>query len=344
MAGNFPARTAQIGVLAFRPVLHCTKMSDRSTITLRPFSLRHAKSLADGKLPIPVVSEPLRNRIWSTLRNHNEPIYYTTPDNPNWTHNSDVLEQSEISLGRLLGIDQYKDGFRQPADLQNLVLQGPPDRLFDLLEIVYAETPPENRISLQRAINDALVDFVCPWRLSDGMLFRVDSEFLEQDILSRTAQLLGGDQFKGASDEFNIARDKLTDGAVRDAISYASHSFESTLKAATGLTVGDAGTLIAKFIKDGNMDDLPPEKAKAVAKALQGISILRNELGGHGQGAAVLDPSRAYAELAVHLAGSVNQFVIEQYLRKNPPPAPVVVPPATQASFLNDEMDDEIPF
>jgi hypothetical protein len=58
----------------------------------------------------------------------------------------------------------------------------------------------------------------------------------------------------------------------------------------------------------------------------------------------VLDRSRAYAELAVHLVGSVNQFIIEQYLRKNPPPAPVVTPPANQTSFANAEMDDEIPF
>jgi len=318
-------------------------MSERTSITIRPFSLRHAKSLRDGKLPEPVVGDQLRTRLWSTLGNLNEPVYYSTSDNPNWVHNSDLLEQSEISLSRLLGISQYKDGFRQPVDLHDLVLRGSSERLFDLLEIFYAETPPENRLTVQRVVNDAFADFACPWRLSDGMLFRVDSEFLEQDVLSRTAQLLGGDQFKGASDEFNIARDKLTDGAVRDAISYASH-FESTLKAATGLAAGDASTLIAKFIKDGNMDDLPADKAKAVAKALQGVSILRNELGGHGQGAVVLDPSRPYAELAVHLAGSANQFIIEQYLRKNPPPAPTVAQPDGTANFMKDELDDEIPF
>jgi hypothetical protein len=300
--------------------------------------------LRDGKLLKPVVSGRLRARLWSTLGNLNEPIYYSTPDNPNWVHNSDLLDQSEILLSRLLGIGQYKEGIRQPADLHSLISNGSAEHIFDLLEAFYAETPSGKRHTIQRAINDAFADFACPWRLSDGMLFRVDSEFLEQDVLSRTTELLGGDQFKGASDEFNIARDKLTDGAVRDAISYASHSFESTLKAATGLAAGDASTLIAQFIKDGNMDDLPADKAKAVAKSLQGVSILRNELGGHGQGAVVLDPSRAYAELAVHLAGSANQFIIEQYLRKNPPPAPAVARPDDQANFLKDEIDDEIPF
>jgi hypothetical protein len=54
-------------------------MSERPPTTLRPFSLRHAKSLRDGKLPVPAVSEPLRNRLWSTLRDHNEPVYGLTP-------------------------------------------------------------------------------------------------------------------------------------------------------------------------------------------------------------------------------------------------------------------------
>ncbi|NIK87560.1 hypothetical protein FHS83_000878 [Rhizomicrobium palustre] len=321
-------------------------MSDRPLISLRPFSLRHAKSLSDGRLTPPAIPENLRHRLWSTLRAFNEPVYYSTDDNPNWVHNSTILEQAEASYSRLLGKDSYRDGFREPLDLQQVVIAGPGPDVLDLLEIVEAEQDDDHLSLYQRAINDAFTDFGCPWRLSDGAFFKIDSEFLDGEVLERTVQLLGGPQFKGASDEFHTARDKLTDGAIRDAISYASHSVESTLKAATGMATGDATQLVAQFIKDGNMDDIPADKAKAVAKALQGVVILRNELGGHGQGQNVVTPSRAYGELAVHMAGAVNQFVIEQFLRKNSPPMPQTkaLQVHTKLSIPVEEMDDEIPF
>ncbi len=79
---------------------------------------------------------------------------------------------------------------------------------------------------------------------------------------------------------------------------------------------------------------------------MQGVLILRNELGGHGQGQSVVSPPRPYGELAVYLAGAVNHFLIEQFLRKHPPPPPPPKSPPVQMdiAFARDEMDDEIPF
>jgi len=287
------------------------------------------------------LSDALRRRLWSTLRDHNEPIYYSTPDNPNWVHNSDVLGESEPTLSKLLGIDRYQDGMRRPHDLHTFILKGDPALLFDVLEIVFRETPSDGQFSLQRDLNDAFVDFACPWRMTDGLMFRVDSDFLELEVLSHTSEALAGVQFKGASDEFKIARDHLTDGSVRDAITYAAHSVESTLKAALSAHNGDATTLLSQFSKEF-MDDIPSQRAKAVVKALQGPALLRNELGGHGQGAEILDAPRPYAELAVHMAAAANHFVVEQYLRKNPLPLPVAKDAPLSAPTV--ALDDEIPF
>jgi len=158
-------------------------MADRKHLTLRPFSLRHAKALAGGRISVQL-SEPLRRRLWSTLRDHNEPVYYSEPDNPTFIINSSVLEESEPTFGRLLGIDRYqRDG-------------------------------PRN----------------C-------------------------------------------------------------------------------------------------------------VAVLRDELGGHGQGSAVLDVPRPYAELAVHLAAAVNHFFIAQYVRRNPP-ALAPVPPKQEGPL--PLLDDKI--
>jgi len=69
------------------------------------------------------------------------------------------------------------------------------------------------------------------------------------------------------------ARDHLTDGAARDAITYAAHSVESTLKAILGQGSGVAGDLLRQFADAGFMNDLPTAKARAVSKALGAVAF-----------------------------------------------------------------------
>lgn len=84
---------------------------------------------------------------------------------------------------------------------------------------------------------------------------------------------------------------------------------------------GDVTDLLQQFRENGFMDDVPEPQAKAICKqVLASIATLRNVLAGHGQGNAVLEVPRHYAILAIHLAGSLNQFVLDQYLRKKSSP------------------------
>jgi hypothetical protein len=130
--------------------------------------------------------------------------------------------------------------------------------------------------------------------------------------------------FEGAHDEFREAREELSDGKTKDVILKSFKSFESTLKTLLDKHNGDINELLQLFRKSGFLNDIPEPQAKAVCKQVLGsIAVLRNELGGHGQGNAVLDVPRPYAVLAIHLAGSLNQFVMEQYFnfRKMQPSA-----------------------
>lgn len=320
---------------------------NRPTIRHRPFSLRHAKAILAGRIQIDL-SADLRRRIWSTLQDRNEPIHYSEPDNPGWINNSSILEEAEVTLGRLLGLDEYdENGRRQPHDLHLLLTRGEASAVFDLLEIAFAYADPGARPEMQLALNDSFVDFACPWRLSDGMIFRMDSQFLETEVLERATDLLGAPELEGAQAEFLTARDKLTDGSTRDAITYAAHSVESTAKAMLGTNSGVATDLFRQLGTAGFLDDLPASKRAVVTKALNGVGLLRNELGGHGQGASVIDLPRPYGELAVHLAAAINHFLVTQLLRKTPAPEPEpepeVVTPTRSASRPYD-INDDIPF
>lgn len=318
---------------------------NRPTIRHRPFSLRHAKAIHAGRIQIDL-SADLRRRIWSTLQDRNEPIYYSEPDNPGWINNSSILEEAEATLGRLLGLDEYdENGRRQPHDLHLLLTRGEASAVFDLLEIAFAYADPGARPELQLALNDSFVDFACPWRLSDGMIFRMDSQFLETEVLERATDLLGAPELEGAQAEFLTARDKLTDGSTRDAITYAAHSVESTAKAMLGTNSGVATDLFRQLGAAGFLDDLPASKRAVLTKALNAVGLLRNELGGHGQGASVIDVPRPYGELAVHLAAAINHFLVTQLLRKTPAPEPepeiATTPRSTSRPY---DINDDIPF
>jgi hypothetical protein len=72
---------------------------------------------------------------------------------------------------------------------------------------------------------------------------------------------------------------------------------------------------------------------------------LRNQLAGHGQGEQKINVERPDAALAVQFAGAITQFVIDQYLRKQPPPVEKTdAEPDGRSDFDLDREPDDIPF
>lgn len=324
-------------------------MSDLPTANIRPFSLRHQRAIADGRIAVEL-PERLRNRLWSTMGAMDEQISYAYKDNPSYWHTDYALSLADAEYARLLGVSTYdKDGRRTQVDIQAIIHHGPGYHVLDVVEIymaLHAGAPAELR-AVQRSVNDAFVDFACPWRLADGMFFKLDSTFLEEEVLGRATDILGCPELAGAHEEFMKARDHLTDGNARDAITYAGSSVESTLKAVTGGS-GDLSKLTQAFVEYG-MNDIDKGKAKAAKKALEAVGTLRNELGAHGQGASIVDVPTPYAALAVHLAAAINHFVATQHLARMPPEEPAT--PKLAAGYTRgsgagrpDDYGDDIPF
>ncbi len=183
----------------------------------------------------------------------------------------------------------------------------------------FGDSGKDKAANFQQEVNEAMVAFECPWRLSDGRFFQIDEAFFNEEIVPKGEDILHERGFKGAHDEFREAREDLSDGKTKDVILKAFKSFESTLKTVIDTHNGDITELLQLFRKSGFMDDIPEPQSKAICKqVLASIAVLRNELGGHGQGNVVLEVPQPYALLGLHLAGTLNQFVMEQYLRKVP--------------------------
>ena len=319
-------------------------------MTVQPFSLRHGKALKERRIRVSM-SEALRNRLWLTVQQYNRSFYYQPDPSDNWKDKTDLVEQTERRLERLLGRSPLKVKTLQGEEktgIEAYVKSGFPSCALEVVEQFADELKSHDArdaCAFQGEVNDAMLAFSCSWRLSDGRFFQVDSQFLHEEVIQRAEDVLSNAGFEGAHDEFQQAREHLSEPRPKDAILYAFKSFESALKTTVDKHNGDVSALLLAFRELGFLDDIPEAQAKALCKqVLPSIAILRNELGGHGQGAAIVDIPKPYAVLALHIAGALNQFIVAQHLRKKP--TSDVISTATPERELSGggTTDDDVPF
>jgi hypothetical protein len=128
------------------------------------------------------------------------------------------------------------------------------------------------------------------------------------------------------------------DAGGAQAINYSGHSFESVMKVLTQLEHANADRLLKELLIRGYFDDLPESVRVGFAdQVLKALPFLRNKLGGHGQGATVVNIPQAYGDLAVQIAAAFHNFLISKHLERSPPTPPVPEP-------RGGDLDDEIPF
>lgn len=290
---------------------------------MTPFTLRHENALKEQRIRVSM-RDRLRARLWLTVQDYNESWRHYMDSYDDWTN---ILQQTEIKLKRLLGLPEFKvkayDG-EEVVGIDGYFQKGYPSCALEVIEQFYEElarfeeSGEEKALRFQTDINEAMTTFQCPWLLSKGRFFQIDAVFFNEEIIQKSEDILSEQGLKGAHDEFREAREDLSDGKTKDAILKAFKSFESTLKTVLGKPNGDITELLRLFREEGYLNDIPEPKRKAlVNKVLSSIAVLRNELAGHGQGDVVLTVPRAYSVLTLYLAGSLNQFVMEQWTKKN---------------------------
>jgi len=166
------------------------------------------------------------------------------------------------------------------------------------------------------------------YQFENGVIIRVDSQFVRTEIIKNALSLLSSEQFSGAEDEFLSAHKHYREGDHKDAIVDAGASFESTMKCicdAPGWTY-DRKARASDLLKVLKQNHLFPEYLdnsfdQLLAVLKTGLPEVRNNEGSHGQGSM---PKRAPAHVAayaIHLAASNIVFLVEsmKYLQSKPP-------------------------
>ncbi len=301
------------------------------------FSIRYRRALRDKSLRVAGFSSRLRKRLWLRMRDFDQGWDVESESGyRSWTS---FLMETEKSLLRAYGLDALElvvsaspRQTRRAKDLEQFFMETYPSEVLDTVEAFFMLLDGAAQEKFGKAVNGIFQEEECPWRFSEGTFFKVDSEFLSS-LLAMTSDELRAGSFQGAHEELREARRDLQAGDHKDAILKAGKSMESVLMTVLGRTDGTASELLSGFQAAGFLDDLPEELRGMMTKAvLMALPTLRNKLGGHGQGAAVVAVSRPYAELAVHLAGAFLHFIVEKHVAAKPPQKPA------------EPDDDSVPF
>ena len=310
------------------------------------FSKRHRRALESGDLSVEL-DPRTRTRIWRLLNRHNEE--FDTYEGDSFPTRTDYLAEVADRLLDLLGVHGLPGTApTAPHNLQRCVEKGPGDHVLDVIELFRGWLSEGAVPHFSRELNELLTEQDSRWRLLDGEMVPLAGAFVHAQAVARAHELIARHGFEGPAREMQRAQHDIADGDGRGAVHNAGSSFESTAKAVLGVDYGAAKKLIEQLKGEGYFDGLPEELVDGfIENVLLALAWMRNKLGGHGQGPALVDVPEPYARLALNLAASLNQFLIDlKVAREGEPdhPQPSDVPAGVGDFAPVGAADDDIPF
>jgi hypothetical protein len=156
------------------------------------------------------------------------------------------------------------------------------------------------------------------YRYEKGKLIRADSEFIHQEVTRPALLFLSDSRFAGAEQEFRSAHDHLKAGEYKDCCVDALNALESTMKAICnakgwkyekGARASDLMKILRRERLFPDFADLSFDQLFATLKS--GLPTVRNEAGGHGQGATPVEVPAYVAVYALNLCASKICFLVE---------------------------------
>jgi len=295
------------------------------------FSSRHREALDKRNLK-PSFSKPLRVAIARVLDQ------FSDCDNwRNWT-----FEAAEETLKTFYGQESLRaydgDGKLVEASFQQVIKNGYPTHVLDAIEAWFDEVNPDAGRKAEAELNDLMPIHRSPWRFVNGIAILMDSEYMHTEVIANSVRLMGEARAIGAQEEFQAALSSLQAGDFKNAVTEAHKSVESVMKTVLETDVHEPfGKLLGRVVKSGIVPQYYEDFLTHFKKLALGVVKERNQPGtGHGQGKNPRELTRGLAQFTVHLAASVNLFLIERWLESR-----------TETREPEEELvlvEDDIPF
>jgi hypothetical protein len=247
--------------------------------------------------------------------------------------NNDAWEAIAKILRREFGVDKLSVYASNPySEIMRTLDDADVDRVLDVVELccrwierVLAKQADWEREKLGidqepndaiREVNARLREAGAGYEYSNGEIIRVDSRLLHAEVVRPALSLLRDPRFKGPEDEFLHAH--YRNGNAKEAVTAANSAFESTMKAICDIKgwAHPAGSRASDLVKVLRRNGLFPDYLdnafdQLVATLASGLPQVRNNDGGHGQGAAPKQTPDYVASYALHLCAANIVLLVE---------------------------------
>ncbi|MBL7074170.1 hypothetical protein ISS37_02885 [candidate division KSB1 bacterium] len=292
-----------------------------------PFSQRHREAIDNKKLTV-FISKRVKQKIVYCMQNYN--IHYELE--PEGSFNPiecsifyDDLKRSLIENYGVASLKVYVDDvFQETEDVKQFILGTKHEYVLDAIELyITLISEPDKALDFQKECNQIFKSENSPLRILDGFIIKLDSDFLESEILNKAFELLENNYFEKACRDFLNARNKFTAGDYSGTIMEANNAIESTLKKVLYKDRGEQGNLKKWLMKSGIIPDYFQGFCDHFKGLLQAAFTIANESSRHGK-KEIPDKKnevdRAVASFFLHLTGSLIVFIMERYQEKLPEP------------------------
>ena len=149
------------------------------------------------------------------------------------------------------------------------------------------------------------------YQYESGMVMRVDSQLIHEEIVRPTLIFLSAPMYEGANAEYLSAHEHYRTGRYKECLNDSLKSFESTMKAICTqrgweFGAGDtASRLINIIFEHALIPSFMQSHFTALRSTLEaGVPTVRNRLSGHGQGTDEVTVPESVAAYALHLTAS----------------------------------------
>ena len=297
------------------------------------FSKRHHKRIKSKKIKIKLTT-PIKRRILFAMEDYNLESY-------GWSNDTlDTVDQLLRKEHGWLNLEcrQSSKGKMKSVGIRDFILGDQAHHIFDAIEL-FSKELSDSRYSFQKEINKIFTESHLPWRLSDNVIFQVDSEYMNE-VLECASRLISTQGFNGAHQEFQGARVHFDNGDYKAAARHANLALESTMKSILRIQEAKPGELIRRMVDSEFIPSYYKKFAENFEQMLMTVSFARNkEKGvGHGQGRDIVDISSNLSQLILNFCGALIVFLTNEYIETIPaPPEPPI-----ESTFQDD--GDDIPF
>jgi hypothetical protein len=149
------------------------------------------------------------------------------------------------------------------------------------------------------------------YQYESGMMIRVDSQLIHEEIIRPALSMLSDPMYEGANAEFLSAHAHYRTGKYKECLNDCLKAFESTMKAICiqrgwEFNVGDAANRLINIVFEHELIPLFMQSHFTALRStlVAGVPTVRNRLSGHGQGAEEVTVPESVAAYALHLTAS----------------------------------------